>query len=70
MCLYLAFFNFKSIKVENLRFSPFYLFLFAIAVSSLTVHSYASRSSASDFCSKSSRPETSALEMIQGARFI
>ena len=45
-----------------LKFSEFLLFCsFSIAVSSLVVPLYASRSSADDFCSKSSEPTLKAL---------
>jgi len=44
------------IDVENLRFSSFYYAFFSIAVSSLGVPLYTSRSLSDDFCSKASEP--------------
>jgi len=44
------------IDVENLRFSSFYYVFYSIAVSSLGVPLYTSRSSSDDFCSKASEP--------------
>ena len=50
--------KFMLICFLGLKFYEFLLFyaLFSIVVSSLDVHSYAYRSSANDFCSKSSEP--------------
>ena len=43
-------------RLKTCGFSLFYLFFRSIVVSSLSVHSYASRLSADDFCSKSLCP--------------
>ena len=53
-----------------LKFSEFLHFCsFSIAVSSLVVPLYASRSSADDFCSKSSEPTRKALRTKNSAFF-
>ena len=54
MCFTYAFSNKAWLRLKTKGFPPFY-FLFSIAVSSLGVATYASRSSADDFSSKSAR---------------
>ena len=49
--------KFISIKVENLRFSPFLLFFILFPFPPSDVCIYASRSENENFCSKSVRPE-------------
>ena len=51
-----------------MNFFIFYLIFRSIAVSSLTVHSYGSRSSADDFCSKSLCPGSEPLRIRPNLR--
>ena len=63
--------NFEKIKVENLRFFLFLLmFFYSIAVSSLDVDIYASRSSTDNFCSKSVRPRGILFTLCNGINVV